>query len=279
MRRLTLQARRPLRRSCGTSMPSSMSSSMPASPLFSSRCQLSNDARDTIRSMLRIDQAGEVAAVRIASAQLWWMSPLDAGTPIVQEILGEELVHRTTMHALVAKHHVRPTVLDPAFALGAVAMGLGTAVLGHNAIMCCHAAVEDVISEHYNDQLREIVAMRAQMAGLDAPRSGAAAGHAAADTTAAGSDVSGGPQEVSGVESSTSNPSEPTAQGCADAAPPSDDALLAELQTVVAKFRDDELHHKELGEQNGAAKAPLYPLLYHGIRGACMLGVKLARRF
>ena len=34
--------------------------------------------------------------------------------------------------------------------------GAGTALLGKKAAMACHAAVETAISDHYNDQIREI---------------------------------------------------------------------------------------------------------------------------
>lgn len=36
-------------------------------------------------------------------------------------------------------------------------MGMSTALLGKEAAMACTEAVEDVISEHYNDQLRELM--------------------------------------------------------------------------------------------------------------------------
>ena len=211
--------------------------------------------------MLRIDQAGEVAAVRIASSQLWWMSPLDDGVPIVKEILGEELVHRAKMNELVEKHQVQSTSLDPAFHVGAVAMGLGTAILGHHAMMCCHAAVEDVISDHYNDQLRELEEIRSARA-------------VASGTPTPGVEVA--PTEGKDSTAGTPEPTLGSTTSCHSEDKTNE--ALQELQAVVAKFRDDELHHKELGEQNGAAKAPLYPLLYNGIRLACMIGVKLARR-
>lgn len=35
--------------------------------------------------------------------------------------------------------------------------GMSTAMMGKEAAMACTEAVEDVISEHYNDQLRELM--------------------------------------------------------------------------------------------------------------------------
>ncbi|RNE97803.1 ubiquinone biosynthesis protein COQ7 [Trypanosoma rangeli] len=112
-----------------------------------------------IDEVVRVDQAGEVAAVRICKYQLFWTSPLDASVSVVKEILKDEVVHERTMNDLAAKHSVRLTALDPIFHLGAFAMGTVTAFLGKEAMMCCHAAVEITIAKHYNDQLRELEAL------------------------------------------------------------------------------------------------------------------------
>lgn len=165
--------------------------------------------------------------MRIAKYQLFWMSPLDDSVPIVKEILDDEIVHRRVMNELVEKHNVRTTLLDPFFKVGALMMGVGTAALGKEAMMCCHAAVEVTIFKHYNAQLREMEML---------------------DDGAAGTET----------EEQTK--------------------LWTEIKDYVAKFRDEEKHHQELGENNGAAEAPLYPLLYNGIRNACILGVALAKR-
>ncbi|EPY31548.1 ubiquinone biosynthesis monooxygenase Coq7 [Angomonas deanei] len=181
-----------------------------------------------IDEIVRVDNAGEVAAVRIAANQLRFMSPLCDSVPIVKEILDDEIVHRRVMDELAEKHGVSKTVLDPFFKAGAFVMGAGTALLGKEAMMCCHAAVEITIFDHYNDQLREMEQM---------------------DRTV---------------------PSEKESEQEKEA--------WDDVKKYIVKFRDEEKHHQELGEQNGAAEAPAYPLLYNGIRYACMLGVELAKR-
>ncbi|RNF26527.1 ubiquinone biosynthesis protein COQ7 [Trypanosoma conorhini] len=128
--------------------------------LQSSAHTFANSAQQRkIDEVVRVDQAGEVAAVRICKYQLFWTSPLDASIPVVKEILKDEVVHEKTMNELAAKHSVRLTALDPIFHLGAFAMATATAFLGKEAMMCCHAAVEITIAGHYNDQLRELEAM------------------------------------------------------------------------------------------------------------------------
>ncbi|KAG5473887.1 hypothetical protein LSCM1_04522 [Leishmania martiniquensis] len=182
-----------------------------------------------IDEVVRVDHAGEVAAVRIARHQLDFMSPLDDAFPITQEILDEEIVHRRVMSELAVEHGVRTTSLDPLFKVGAFLLGAGTAVLGKEAMMCCHAAVEATIFDHYNDQLRELEVLEDQCSEL---------------------------QESEAEKKA-----------------------WADLKNYIVKFRDEEKRHQELGEQNGADQAPAYPLLYNGIRLACIVGVACAKRF
>ena len=181
-----------------------------------------------IDEVVRVDHAGEVAAVRIARNQLEWMSPLDDSVPIAEEILADEIVHRRVMTELAERHGVRTTALDPFFKLGAFALGAGTAMLGKEAMMCCHAAVEITIFNHYNDQLRELEELEEICSEMK--------------------------------ETEVEKPA------------------WVDVKDYIVKFRDEEKHHQELGEQNGAAEAPAYPLLYNGIRLACIIGVALAKR-
>ena len=43
------------------------------------------------------------------------------------------------------------------------ALGAGTALLGREAAMACTVAVESVITDHYNDQIRSLVAIRDEL--------------------------------------------------------------------------------------------------------------------
>ena len=205
--------------------------------------------------MVRVDLAGEVAAVRICEAQLAWISPLDDAVPIVKEIIDEELVHRRTMKEYCDRFESTPTVLDPLFALGAAVMGGATAVLGKDAMMCCHAAVEETITEHYNDQLRSLTRI------LD-------------DCETGGMPI---------TNPSTSNNSD----FCRTAGHSSDvneeghirvDSVT-KFRETVRKFRDEEMHHQELGENNGAANAPFYSVLHPSLVSACKFGIFFGQRY
>ena len=52
------------------------------------------------------------------------------------------------------KRRVRPSLLTPLWKLGAIGMGVGTALIGKEAAMACTVAVETVIGGHYNQQLK-----------------------------------------------------------------------------------------------------------------------------
>ena len=69
----------------------------------------------------------------------------------------QEKVHKAGMEDLIRKHRVRPTVMLPLWNVAGFMLGAGTAMMGEKAAMACTVAVESVIIEHYNDQLRQLM--------------------------------------------------------------------------------------------------------------------------
>jgi ubiquinone biosynthesis monooxygenase Coq7 len=51
-----------------------------------------------------------------------------------------------------------------------------------------------------------------------------------------------------------------------------------ELAADIAEFRADELEHRDIAREAGAARAPAYPLLTAAIRGACRVAIGLSKR-
>jgi ubiquinone biosynthesis monooxygenase Coq7 len=51
-----------------------------------------------------------------------------------------------------------------------------------------------------------------------------------------------------------------------------------ELSADIAEFRADELEHRDVAREAGAARAPAYPVLTAAIRGACRLAIGLSKR-
>ena len=52
----------------------------------------------------------------------------------------------------------------------------------------------------------------------------------------------------------------------------------AELASDIAEFRAEELEHRDIARDAGAAQAPAYPVLTAAIRGACRLAIGLSKR-
>jgi ubiquinone biosynthesis monooxygenase Coq7 len=109
--------------------------------------------------ILRVDHAGEYAAVHIYRAQ----RAVFAGRPgkaaiaaDMQEMREQEQVHLARFDALLNAERVRPTAMTPVWRLAALGLGAGTALLGEKAAHACTEAVESVIEEHYADQIAEL---------------------------------------------------------------------------------------------------------------------------
>lgn len=109
-----------------------------------------------IDRMLRVDHAGEVGARQIYAGQL----AVFRGTPVgevIHEMAEQERKHLDAFNSLIVERRVRPTAMMPIWNVAGYALGLGTALLGKEAAMACTVAVEEVIAEHYNDQVRVLL--------------------------------------------------------------------------------------------------------------------------
>ncbi|CAF3648031.1 unnamed protein product [Rotaria sp. Silwood1] len=106
--------------------------------------------------IIRVDHAGELAADRIYAGQMAILGRTDVG-PTIQHMWDEEKAHLAKFNELIPKYKARPSVLLPLWNVAGYALGAGTALLGKEAAMACTVAVEAVISEHYNDQLRDLM--------------------------------------------------------------------------------------------------------------------------
>ncbi|XP_012275852.1 5-demethoxyubiquinone hydroxylase, mitochondrial [Orussus abietinus] len=110
-----------------------------------------------IDSILRVDHAGELGADRIYAGQMAVLGNTPVG-PTIKHMWEQEKRHREKFEELIVKHRARPTVLTPVWNVAGFLLGAGTALMGKKAAMACTVAVETVIVDHYNDQLRTIMA-------------------------------------------------------------------------------------------------------------------------
>ncbi len=108
-----------------------------------------------IDRMIRVDQAGEYGAVRIYEGQLSVLGK-SAKAPVISHMLDQETEHLATFSKMVARRRVRPTALMPLWHLAGFALGAGSAMLGEKAAMACTVAVEQVINEHYSQQIEKL---------------------------------------------------------------------------------------------------------------------------
>lgn len=113
--------------------------------------EMSND----IKSMIRVNQAGEYGATRIYAGQLAVLK----GSPvseILMEMADQEKDHLQKFNRLIIENKIQPTIFQPLWHVGGYVMGMITAMMGEKAAHACTIAVEEVIDEHYQGQLKEL---------------------------------------------------------------------------------------------------------------------------
>lgn len=112
--------------------------------------------RKKLEEIIRVDHAGELGADVIYAGQMAVLGSTSKG-PLIKHMWDQEKGHRAKFEELIKKHRVRPTVMSPIWNIAGYCLGAGTALLGSEAAMACTVAVETVIVDHYNDQLRELM--------------------------------------------------------------------------------------------------------------------------
>lgn len=164
-----------------------------------------------IEEIIRVNHAGEFGAKRIYQGQL---SVLKDHTEI-KHMLEQELEHLDYFEKEIIARRVRPTVFSPIWNMAGFALGALTARLGEKAAMACTVAVEEVIGEHYQEQLDQL---------------------------------KGNKEEN-------------------------------ELRKRIAKFRDEELEHRDTGIELDAKNALAYPVLTGFIKIASKTAIWLSKRY
>lgn len=117
---------------------------------------LTAEQKEILDAAIRVDQAGEVAANWIYKGQLAVLGRDPKAGPLIQEMWDQEKKHLAVMDKLQQQHDVRPTILTEVAKIAGYGLGFATAMMGKEAAMACTEAVETVIGEHYDDQLRDL---------------------------------------------------------------------------------------------------------------------------
>jgi ubiquinone biosynthesis monooxygenase Coq7 len=124
-------------------------------------------SKSRLAEILRVDHAGELAAVHIYRGQQAVFSAAAGKASLGEsfaDLRRQEAEHLEAFDALLAERGVRPSLLTPVWRAAAFALGAGTALLGDKAAHACTDAVEEVIGEHYAGQIEELRAREPALA-------------------------------------------------------------------------------------------------------------------
>ena len=115
--------------------------------------------KNKIEEFIRVDHAGERGAIKIYEGQLLALNTLvkdDKLKKIIEKMKDHEKEHLDFFNNEIKKRKIEPTKLMPLWDLFGVGLGFGSALMGKKATMLCTASVEEVIDEHYQNQINQL---------------------------------------------------------------------------------------------------------------------------
>ena len=173
------------------------------------------NSKNRIEEFIRVDHAGERGAVKIYEGQLLALNTIvkdDDLKKTVEEMKIHEKEHCEFFENEIKKRKIKPTKLLPLWDLLGVGLGFGSTILGKKAAMLCTASVEEVIDEHYQNQINQL-----------------------------------GSEEK-------------------------------KLKKKIIKFREDELHHKDIAYERGATKKGLYSIMDKVIKTGSKIAISISEK-
>ena len=115
--------------------------------------------KKTLEEIIRVDHAGERGAIKIYEGQLLALNTFKKNEKLkklIEDMKEHEREHFEYFDKEIQKRKIKPTVFLPIWDLLGVTLGFGTTILGEKAAMLCTASVEEVIDEHYKNQLDKL---------------------------------------------------------------------------------------------------------------------------
>ena len=112
-----------------------------------------------LEEIIRVDHAGERGAIKIYEGQLLALKTIKQDNDLkdkIEKMKEQEKKHLEYFEKEIQKRKIKPTSLLPLWDLMGVTLGFGTALLGKKAAMLCTASVEEVIEDHYQNQLQKL---------------------------------------------------------------------------------------------------------------------------
>ena len=171
--------------------------------------------KNRVKEFIRVDHAGERGAIKIYEGQLLALSTLVKNDDLknkIEEMKIHEKEHCDYFENEIKKRNIEPTKFLPLWDILGVALGFGTTILGKKAAMLCTASVEEVIDEHYSNQIKELK--------IDEKK----------------------------------------------------------LKEKIIKFREDELHHKNIAYEEGATKKGMYAILDKVIKTGSKIAINISEK-
>ena len=115
--------------------------------------------KNTVEEFIRVDHAGERGAIKIYEGQLLALNTFIKNDDLkkkIEEMKIHEKEHCDFFENEIKKRNIKPTKFLPLWDLLGVGLGFGSTILGKKAAMLCTASVEEVIDEHYSDQIKQL---------------------------------------------------------------------------------------------------------------------------
>lgn len=120
---------------------------------------LARHRKKLIDEIIRVNHAGELGADRIYFGQVTALRTREPDkVAVVQHMWDQEKEHLETFERLLVQKRGQRSLLSPLWNVGGFLLGYGSACLGSRAAMATTVAVEKVITEHYDAQLRKLIA-------------------------------------------------------------------------------------------------------------------------
>ena len=112
-----------------------------------------------LNEFIRVDHAGERGAIKIYEGQLLALNTIiknEQLKEIIKKMKEHEKEHCNYFENEIKKRNIKPTKFIPLWDLLGVGLGFGSTILGKKAAMLCTASVEEVIQEHYANQINQL---------------------------------------------------------------------------------------------------------------------------
>ena len=171
--------------------------------------------KNKIEEFIRVDHAGERGAIKIYEGQLLALNTIVKNEELkkkIEEMQIHEREHCDYFEKEIKRRNIKPTKFLPLWDLLGVGLGFGSTLIGKKAAMLCTASVEEVIDEHYQNQINQLK---------------------------------------------------------------NDEK---ELKSKIIKFREDELHHKDIAYKEGATKKGFYSIMDKVIKTGSKIAIVISEK-